>query len=373
MSGAASLRAWALRAVGARQPTRGEQAARGLLSAASALYGAAVRLRNLAYDRGVTPARRLPCRVVCVGNLTVGGTGKTPTVEKLARSFVRSGAKVCVILRGYGRGGAGAAVVSDGRQALLPWQEAGDEAVLLARRLPGIPVIVGGDRVRAGALALERFGVDTLLLDDGFQHRRLHRDVDLVLLDATDPFGGGRLLPRGRLREPIEGLHRAHAILVTRADQAAELAPVRGRLSHLAPGRPLAWAVHRPVRLVDLGSGETRALSALAGRSALAVSGIANPESFRRTLQDLGVELVGHLRYADHHPFSAADRAHMAAEAKRFRTEWILTTEKDAVRLEGELPPGCPVFALGVGLELIEGTQDLEQLLGISLAEVPRG
>jgi tetraacyldisaccharide 4'-kinase len=333
----------------------------------------AVRARNYGYVSGLVRVHRMPCRVVCVGNLTVGGTGKTPTVLALARAFARSGAKVCVILRGYGRRGAEVVVVSDGRDRLLPWQEVGDEAVLLARRLPGIPVIVGGDRVRAGALALQRFGPDTLLLDDGFQHRRLHRDLDLVLLDATDPFGGGKLVPRGRLREPIQGLGRAHAVLVTRVDQAVDLASLRQRLSGLAPDHPLAWAVHRPVRLVDLQSGEEWPVGALAGRLVHAVSGIANPESFHRTLQGLGARLAGTLCFPDHHPFTEADLAHIAAEAKALGAEWILTTEKDAVRLDGDLPQGFPVLALGITLEVIEGGRGLEQLLGISLHEARRG
>ncbi len=373
MSVAASLRACALRAVGAQHPTCGEQVMRGLLFLASVGYGVAVRARNVGYDSGLLRVHRLPCRVVCVGNLTVGGTGKTPMVLALAQAFARSGAKVCVILRGYGRRGAEAAVVSDGRDRLLPWQEAGDEAVLLASRLPGIPVIVGGDRVRAGALALQRFGADTLLLDDGFQHRRLQRDVDLVLLDAMDPFGGGRLLPRGRLREPMESLRRAHAIVVTRTDQAADLTPLRQRLPWLVADRPVAWAAHRPVRLTELRTGDLRPIEALADRSVLAVSGIANPGGFHRTLLEMGAKLTGTLCYPDHHPFTDADRARMAAEAKTRGAEWILTTEKDAVRLEGDLPAGFPVLALGIALELIDGGRELERLLDISLHGAGRG
>ena len=373
MSVAASFRASALRAMGTLHPTCGEQVMRGLLRLASVGYGAAVRARNVGYDSGLLRVHRLPCRVVCVGNLTVGGTGKTPMVLALAQAFARSGAKVCVILRGYGRRGAEAAVVSDGRDRLLPWQEAGDEAVLLASRLPGTPVIVGGDRVRAGALALQRFGADVLLLDDGFQHRRLQRDVDLVLLDATDPFGGGQLLPRGRLREPMKSLGRAHAIVVTRADQAADLTPLRQRLPWLASDRPVAWSAHRPVRLTDLQTGEARPIQALAGRSVLAVSGIANPEGFHRTLLGTGATLTGALCYPDHHPFTGADRARMAAEAKGLAVEWILTTEKDAVRLDASLPAGFPVLALGIAIELIDGGRELERLLGISLLGVERG
>ncbi len=373
MSLAASLRGQALRALGAQHPTRSQQALRGLLALASVAYGTAVRARNFGYDAGLFRVHRLPCRVVCVGNLTVGGTGKTPMVLALAQAFTRAGAKICVVLRGYGRRGAAMAVVSDGRGPVLPWQQAGDEAVLLARRLPGTPVVVGGDRVRVGHLALQRFGPDTLLLDDGFQHRRLHRDVDVVLLDATDPFGGGRLLPRGRLREPAESLGRAHAIVVTRANQAADLTWLRQALLRLAPDRRLAWAAHRPTHLLDLRSGEERPMDALAGRSVLAVSGIANPEGFHRTLKEMGAKLAGALRYPDHHPFTPADRVRMAVEAKALGAEWILTTEKDAVRLAGDLPAGPPTLALGIALAVTDGGPELGRLLGISLHEAGRG
>ncbi len=343
----------------------------GLVPAAWA-YGAAVAARNRAYDLGFLPVHRLGCRVLCVGNLTVGGTGKTPTVIALADALVRRGQKPCILLRGYGGRAAGGSVVSDGNAVLLDWRQAGDEAVLLARRLPGVPVVIGADRVRAGAAALARFRPDVLLLDDGFQHRRLHRDVDLVLLDAADPFGGGRLLPRGGLREPVRSLARAHAVLVTRADEAPDRERVRAQLAACGVA-PAAWSRHRPAELLDLAAGGARPLEALRGRRVFALSGIGRPQSFQRTLQGLGACLVGREVFPDHHAYTCEDAAAVARAAAASGAEWIVTTEKDAVRLPEAGALGRPTLALRIALELLAAAPELERLLGARLPEARGG
>ena len=372
-----SVPAWLLRAVegavAAEAPSLSQRGMRAGLALAEAGYGIAVRLRSAAFAAGVLKSHRLPCRVVCVGNLTTGGTGKTPTVIRLAESLSAAGGRPCILLRGYGRAGCDPAVVSDGRSVGLGWREAGDEAVLLARRLPGVPVVVGADRVAAGRLALARFSPDTLLLDDGFQHRRLARDVDLVLLDGTDPFGGGRLLPRGRLREPVAGLGRAQAVLVTRADQVADRNALRRWIVAAGATCPIGWAIHRPTRLWDLRTGATNAPAGLQGRLAFAVSGIANPAGFHRTLEALGASLVGRLAYPDHHPFGAADRQAIGEAARAAGAECVVVTEKDAVRLEADLPVGLPTLALGVSLEVVEGDDLLAAALGIPLRRAIHG
>ena len=369
----AGLRELVLQTVTAPEPTVGQRLGRGVLGLAAAGYGAAVRARNAAYSMGLLPAHRLPCRVVCVGNLTVGGTGKTPTVAAAATLLLAAGRKVCVLLRGYGRTGAGSLVVSDGRDLLVDWQLGGDEAVLLAGLLPGVPVVVGADRVEAGRQALRSFGPDTLLLDDGFQHRRLHRDADLVLLDGTDPFGGGHLLPRGRLREAVAALRRAHAILVTRTDQVDDLAALRRCLAERAPGVPVAWAVHRPSRVVDVRSGRAMPPASLQGKQVMAVSGIARPESFLRTLRQVGATAAGVLAFPDHHPFTREDRTRIGSEAQRVGAECIVTTEKDAVRLGRDLPAGPPTLALGIQVALVEGEEIVARLLAIPAGEIGRG
>lgn len=353
------------RAARAESPTGTERIVRGCLTLASLVYGGLVWARNAGYNSGLLRAGRLPCRVVCVGNLSVGGTGKTPTVLALAGAAADAGLRVAVLLRGYGREGRGVRVVSDGRRVQLSWREAGDEAVLLARRLGGVPVVVGEDRVAAGRVIVERFDPQIIFLDDGFQHRRLHRDADLVLLDSTDPFGGS-LLPRGRLREPIGALRRATAVLLTRADQGGDPEAVRRRVAAVAPDCPVGRAILRPLCLRDLTAGSRRPVAELRGRRVLAVSGIGNPESFHRTLQDSGAILAGRLVYPDHHAFSEEDRRRMGDVARRSEANWIVTTEKDAVRLEGgPLPDGCPVMALEVALAIVEGAEALEAALGV--------
>jgi tetraacyldisaccharide 4'-kinase len=368
-----SLREFVVRAVAAQAPTLGQRLGRGALRLAAVGYGTAMGVRNAGYALGFLRAHHLPCRVVCVGNLTVGGTGKTPTVVTVARRLLAAGRKVCILLRGYGRAGTATEVVSDGRDVLLDWQQAGDEAVLLGRLLPGVPVVVGGDRVEAGGLALRWFGPDTLLLDDGFQHRRLYRDVDLVLLDATDLFGGGQLLPRGRLREPVGALRRAHGILVTRSDQGGDLAALGQRLMECAPRVPVAWAVHRPCRVVDLRSGQTMPPEGLRGKRVVAMSGIANPDGFHRTLRQLDATLARILAFPDHHPFTREDRAQMEREARSAAADWIVTTEKDAVRLGQELPSRPPTLALGVEVELVKGEENFDRLLGIAAGRMGHG
>ncbi len=368
-----SVPAWLLdrvqQAVASPAPTMGQRAARGFLVVAAAGYGAAVGLRNAAYNSGLLRGHRLPCRVICIGNLTTGGTGKTPATMLLARRLVEAGVRPAILLRGYGRGGGtGIDVVSDGRTVRLGWREAGDEAVLLARRLPEVPVIVGGDRVQAGRLAIERFGAEVLLLDDGFQHRRLQRDVDVVLLDATDPFGLSFLLPRGRLREPARGLRRAQAVLVTRVDQAGGLHDLRLRIASLAPDLPVGCAVHRPGRLTDLRSGRGLEPSVLKGARVFAMSGIANAESFLGTLRELGGRIAGSRAFPDHHPYTVGELSSVQEEARAAGAEWVLTTEKDAVRLGGQLPGLVPIGAVGIDLEIVEGGAELSRLLGVSVS-----
>lgn len=364
MNGHDRIEAFVLRVTRAEVPTATQRVARGALAVLSLTYQACVRLRNVGYDCGIFPVHRLPCRVVSVGNLTVGGTGKTPTVIAMAAALSAAGERVSVVLRGYRSEGSGARVVSDGRTIRLGWREAGDEAVLLAQSLPGVPVVVGGDRVAAGRLAIAEFRPQTILLDDGFQHRRIHRDADLVLIDATDPFGGRWLLPRGRLREPVDELRRADAILVTRADQVADLEGVVQCLARAAPGRPIARGIFRGCRLRELRSGHEYPLAGIRGKRVVAVSGIANPSGFHRTLEGLGAVVVDRVVFRDHHPFDEADHRRMIRAVRAGGAEWIVTTEKDAVRLTPDGFAEVSVFALGVALVVEEGAAVVGSALG---------
>jgi tetraacyldisaccharide 4'-kinase len=313
--------------------------------------------------------RRLPRPVISVGNLTVGGTGKTPFVESLARLLSDEGYLTCIISRGYrGKRLEDPLLVSTYTRILHGPSEAGDEPYLLARRLPGVPVVVGCDKHAAGELALSQLKVHVFLLDDGFQTWKLHRDVDIALLDALDPWGGGALLPKGRLREPLDGLKRAHLIGITRghlADQS-QLQSLRADL--------LTWVPHPQVfftrtlltglRRLPRGVAE---LSELRARPVLAFAGIGAPGQFFRDLEGTGAILAARREFADHHAYTRADVASLVEEARRVGATALVTTEKDAVRLPA-LPADAPdAFALRQAVE----PETPETLLRWLAAKVP--
>jgi tetraacyldisaccharide 4'-kinase len=322
-----------------------------LLRAPAALYGVAVRCRNRLYDRGWLRAERLDLPVVSVGNLTAGGTGKTPVVAWVARELDRRGLPPGISSRGY----------------KAPRGAASDETLLLAELLPGLLYVEDADRVR-GARQLAELGAGAIVLDDGFQHRRLARDLDLVLVDATRPWGlatdaAGRsvraLLPRGLLREAPAGLARADLILITRADQVGEerLRALERELSELAPHAPLARAAHRPVALREERVGRTSRLplEELRGRPVDLASGIGNPDAFEASVRALGARIERHARFPDHHAWSARDLEGLGRDGR-----WLVTTAKDAVKLRGLVPE---LRVLEVEIEILSGAAPLEALL----------
>jgi tetraacyldisaccharide 4'-kinase len=310
-----------------------------LLGPAALAYGAGVAVRNALYDGGLLRSRRVPARVVSVGNLVVGGTGKTPTALWLARHLAARGRRVGIVARGYRKTRAGVVVVGERGTALVSAEEGGDEAVLLAGRFAG-PVVTGERRVEAAALACARFGLDTVVLDDGFQHRALARDADLVLLppDVTVP----RLLPAGPAREPLRALARARAALVV-GDAPTSL-----------PALPAGLRCFRgrlvPTALVGPG-GVEEPLAALAGRRVQPVAGIARPERLVALLERLGALPSPPLVWPDHHRYGAADVARIAEAGS---TDLVVTTEKDLVKL-GARPALAALRALRVDLEVEDG------------------
>ena len=331
-------------------------AVRCLLRLASGPYAAAVLLRDLAYRWGLRPVVRVEVPVVSVGNITAGGTGKTPLVVYLARWFRRRGVRVTVLSRGYGP-----PVLPEDRAA----EGGNDETDLLARLLPDVPQLVDPDRVRIARTAVEELDARCLILDDGFQHRRLARDLDLVTIDALVPFGFGHLLPRGLLREPLRSLRRADLLVVTRCDQADDLPGLRGRLRRLAPGIPVVETRHAPLCLVRP-DGSEEALEALRRQRVLAVCGIGNPEAFRRTLASCGFTPVDFLVFPDHHRYTPDDRRRIHARAGDLDAGVILTTEKDLAKLAPphEQPPRT-TLALRVELEVTSGREVLEKRLEV--------
>ena len=292
------------------------------------LYGAVVALRNRRYDRALAPCERASVPVVSVGNLTVGGTGKTPLVAFLAEQLVSAGLRPAIVSRGYGgSAGRGPLVVSAGEGPLVGAAVAGDEPVWLARRVPGALVVVGADRP-AGAREAAARGASIVLLDDGFQHRRLRRDLDVVLLDANDPFGGGRLLPAGRLREPLASLRRADVVIVTRSEPGRLPPEIEELVRRHNAAAPILLAGHRPAGFVDAAG---RAVPT--PRRALAFCGIGAPHAFRRDLERAGVEVVGLEAFRDHHRYRRGEIDTLRERARAGGAE-LVTTEKDLARLD---------------------------------------
>ncbi|HXG13057.1 MAG TPA: tetraacyldisaccharide 4'-kinase [Gemmataceae bacterium] len=321
---------------------------RGGLLLASLPYGAAVRLRNWLYDRRWKRSQRVPVPVVSVGNLTLGGTGKTPCVEYVARFYRQLDLRVAILSRGYGGG-----------------QGINDEAMVLEENLPDVPHYQGADRVALARIAVEESESEVLVLDDGFQHRRLARDLDLVLIDATNPWGHGRLFPRGLLREPPSSLRRAGVVVLTRCDQVDETQ--RGRLketvARLAPGVPVVETRHRPLELVN-GDQATAVPELLTERSVAAFCGIGNPEAFRRTLIDLGADVVAFRTFPDHHAYTRADVEDLRHWASRQATDCVVvTTQKDMVKLRLAQLGGRPLWALRIGLHIEAGQEQLDHKL----------
>lgn len=328
------------------------------------LYGLAGRVRAALYRRGWLVRRTLPVPVISVGNLTVGGTGKTPLVIRLAEWLVGEGRRVAILSRGYRRArSASRLVVSDGASLLVGPEEAGDEPYLIARRCPGAIVAVGADRYELGRWILDRFPVECILLDDGFQHLALHRDADLLLVDATDIDGLRAVFPAGRLREPIDAAARATMIVVTKADRPQQAAAVVESLRPIVAA-PVAQAVFRPETMVSVKSGALEPLSRCRGKTALLCSGIADPESFRTLAIRLGMTPVDSLIYRDHHRYTGEDVSNVRAKAAAVKADMIVTTEKDAGKLAPLLAPSdSDWWAVRLGTDIIAGEQELLGLI----------
>ncbi len=321
------------------------------LRAASVVYGAALQVHHAGYRLGLARRTRLGARVISIGNLTLGGTGKTTATIGVARWLSDKGVRVGVLSRGYrGAGERRGLVVSEGFGPLVEAGQAGDEAFMMARALPGSYVLVGKDRRQTGRRAVEEFGVEALVLDDGFQYQRLEKDVEVVLVDALAPFGYDFLVPRGLLREPARHLARADAVWLTHCDlvRRRDLESILARVRRLAPEVRVWESAHVPVRLRRLGSAETREAGSLRERRVCALSSVGNPGAFERTLGRMGAVVVERARFPDHHEYRPEDLAGLL-EGQARSVDWVVTTEKDAVRLP-EVEVGKPMWALEVEL-----------------------
>jgi tetraacyldisaccharide 4'-kinase len=331
---------------------------KALLGAASLAYGAGVLGRRALYALKVLPRKRIEAKVICIGNLTTGGTGKTPAVLLAAETLRRRGHEVSIVSRGYGRTAPkkDVTVLIDGRKT--DWRLCGDEPWMIHQSLQGqgVPVLVCPDRAKAGALAVEMYGSRVVILDDGFQHLRLHRDLDVVLVNARDPFGGGRLLPWGNLREPVSALRRAQLVVITHADRitAPELSALRERIHAVHPGVTILESAHKADHILDVRTEQKRALTNLKGRPVAVLSGLGDPLAFESQLESLGATIAQAWRYPDHHAY--AEDELKSIEALRGGLP-LVTTFKDFVRLPGrwrEILSG-EVLVLGIKLEILKG------------------
>jgi tetraacyldisaccharide 4'-kinase len=349
---------------------------RGLLFVLSKVFLVVIRIRRFLYNVRILRDSTLGVQVIAIGNLTYGGTGKTPVVEKFARALQDEGRKVAILSRGYRSKPVPThvwlmnklllrddttppRVVSDGKSLLLDSDMAGDEPYMLASNLKDVVVLVDKDRVKSGRYAIAKFGCDTLLLDDGFQYWRLRgRRQDIVLVDCQQPFGNEELIPRGKLREPPSELKRASAVFITKSDGKTE--ELRQRIALLNPTASIIECIHHPLYLEDVFTGQRVDLSAILGQKVASLSGIAQPESFEQSLVNLGASLVYSKRFADHHRFSQQEILNTINRSKKRQADMIVTTQKDAVRFPKIDRRDLPIYFMRVEIKILSGADGFE-------------
>ena len=349
---------------------------RALLFGLSKIFQVAVKIRRWLYNFRILRDKTLGVQVIAIGNLTVGGTGKTPVVEKFARELRDAGRNVAILSRGYRSKPAPLhtrllnkillredqtppRVVSNGKSLLLDSEMAGDEPYMLASNLKDVVVLVDKDRVKSGRYAIEKFGCDTLLLDDGFQYWDLRgRRHDVVLIDRQQPFGNEHLLPRGTLREPPSHLARAHTIFITKSD--GKTAELRERIASLNSTAAIIECIHQPLYFEDVFTGERKGLDLLTDKRVASLSGIAQPESFEQSLVKLGGELVYSKRFADHHRFTQQEILNAINRAKKRQAQIIVTTQKDAVRFPKIDRRDVPFYFMRVEIKIVAGANDFQ-------------
>ena len=335
----------------------------------SALYRAVTQARLAAYRSGLFRTSKLPAPVISVGNITTGGTGKTPLVEWVCRAIAESNAgsesqikkKICVLTRGYGKlNPAEQVLVSDGTRLMTDERNAGDEAQLLANNLLGIAAVISNpDRVAAGEWAIPNLGTGIFVLDDGFQHLKIARDLDIVTVDATNPFGGGEMLPNGRLREPLSGLSRADCVVITRADQVGDVGAVKNAVREFTGDRPI-FVSHMVTSGVRRLNGENIAIENL-GYPVAAFCGVGNPPSFLKQVNNAGLEVSFSRAFPDHYRYSQADIDALINQAQASGAKALITTAKDATKL-GTLDIAIPCYVLAIRISIDDDARLIEMI-----------
>ena len=326
------------------------------------LYRCGITIRSFLYRYKIFKTNRLTAKVISVGNITVGGTGKTPLVEKLARLLHEKEYRVGIVSRGYRNKRSGIILVSNGDKVTATPQTAGDEPFLLARRMKGFPVVASKDRVQAGQYVIDNFRCDVLLLDDGFQHLKLERNADLVVIDSANPWGNGKLLPAGPLRESLKSLRRADALIFTRVDQAHDIEELKNQTVQYSDA-PVLTSVHQPIEWVSLETHDRFSPDFMEGKRILGFAGIGNPESFQETLSMLNATIADFMTYRDHHWYTDKDLLRIASTAEKLKAEAIVTTEKDSVRIRALYKNKIPIYYLQIELEFTEDTENLGTIL----------
>ena len=370
-------------------PFIGSDVARTVLYGLSKIYGYAIHRRNMQFTKKannphVVHYAEVP--VISIGNITAGGTGKTPFAVYVCRLLQSWGYRPAVLMRGYkATKSKVGCIVSDGREILATAEESGDEAYLLAKLLPEVPILIGSNRVKLAKEAKDKVGADVIVLDDGFQHRRLGRDLDIVLIDATNPFGFGYMLPRGLLREPIASLERADIIVITKTDQANKerLPLIESVIAPYLHGTSPVHAAHkvgRPYPLQIGADADTKGrddISIDVSRQAVyAVAGIGSPQSFLESLREIGATVVDTAIYRDHHIYTAHDVEKIVQAAEKVGATVIMTTEKDAVKLAPMVEKtgtSMPIYILPIELQIIKNTSELEKTIAQVLEKNKEG
>ncbi len=363
----------------------------GFLRFCSWFFDGAVQVRTFLYRNRILRDQPLGCLVVVVGNLTVGGTGKTPVVEKLARTLSDRGRKVAILSRGYKSKPEPfyknwwrwlthgepppPKIVSDGTKLLLDSEQAGDEPYMLARNLVpyGVVVLVDKNRVKAGQYAIRHFGADTLILDDGFQYLPLRGQLNLLLVDQTNPFGNRQLLPRGILREPIKHLSRASYIFLTKSDGTPQ-PELEAMIRQYKPNAEFIVCAHKPKYLVSFADQRAQlTLGELKGAQVGLFSGIAAPENFEKLITDAGAQITVNRRFLDHHRFTVDEIAAFFKQAQAAGVDFVVTTEKDAVRLSDDFAAPLPFYFLRMEVELLKGAEDFDEAVSrICYPKIPQ-
>jgi len=341
-----------------------------LLSITSGAYGQVTRLRQFFYRKSFAKSHSLPCTVISIGNITLGGTGKTPMTIYLAELLKRLKRKVVILSRGYmGKAEKKGGLVSDGRQLFMTQDQAGDEPYMMAGLLSDVPIFVGGNRFKNGRIAIKKFQPDVILLDDGFQHLKLKRDIDLVLIDHANPVGNGRLLPRGPLREPVRALSRGDAFIMTRSDRPS------GNLTNLLKNqikkKPVFKTRHIPYICYVSGMKTNCSIEPdfIKGKKSFVFSGIAKNSDFRDSLKSFACVLTGFSEFPDHYNYKEKDLASFGRKAIEQKADFLITTEKDFSRIGHAEDWPLPLVVMGIKISFGDQTAEFEQFIAKRLVK----